>query len=260
MEEKASKVTRALGKLMPNLRGPDENKRQLYANVVQSVILYGAPVRCDALVSSRSCQRAFNRIQRAMATRVVAAYRTVSCEAASLLVRIPPLYLLATCRRRVYEQVDELKWREDWTGANKIKLAKALLLERQWKIHLSNPSLYGRHTLEVINPNFEEWIARGHGRLGYHLTQFLTGHGSFGSFLHKIGKRGDPSCFHCDAEVDTVDHTLRECPAWSEDRVQLKIKFGMADDEPVTLEKVARKILESQDYWSFRPILRCESY
>lgn len=44
VEEKVFKVTRALGRLMPNLRGPDENKRQLYANVVHSVILYGAPV------------------------------------------------------------------------------------------------------------------------------------------------------------------------------------------------------------------------
>ncbi|KMQ91615.1 reverse transcriptase [Lasius niger] len=146
---------------------------------MQSVILYGAPVWCDALVSSKSSQRVFNRIQRTLAIRVMSAYRTVSCEAASLLARIPPFYMLATCRRRVYEQIDAQKWRDDWTtqAAKEIKFAESLILERQWKIHLSNPSLYGKHILEVINPNFEEWIARSHGRLGYYLTQFLTGHG-----------------------------------------------------------------------------------
>lgn len=73
----------------------------------------------------------------------------------------------------------------------------------------------------------------------------------FGSFLHKIGKRVDASCFHCDADSDMVDHTLRECPAWSKDRIQLRCRFKMADGESLTLETVVRKIMESQDYWSF---------
>lgn len=248
VNEKATKVMRALGRLMPNLRGPDKSKRQLYTNVVQSIVLYGVPVWCDALVLSKSKQRVFNRIQRILTIRVSATCRTVSCVAASLLARIPLFFMLAMCRRRVYEQVDARKWR-DWTTqeAKEIKLAETLLLERQWKIYLNNPALYGKHTLEVINPNFEEWIARSHGRLGYHLTQFLTD--SFGSFLHKIKKREDASYFHCDAL--SVDHILRECPAWWVERIQLRIKFKMADGEPLTLEYVVRKILESQDYWSF---------
>lgn len=44
VEEKASKVVRALWKIMPNLRGPGETKRKLYSHVVHSVLLYGAPV------------------------------------------------------------------------------------------------------------------------------------------------------------------------------------------------------------------------
>lgn len=41
---KASKVASALGRLMPNLRGPSEIKRILYANTVMAVIMYGALV------------------------------------------------------------------------------------------------------------------------------------------------------------------------------------------------------------------------
>lgn len=44
VEAKTAKVTRALCRLMPNLRGPCEDKRNLYSKVVQSVLFYGAPV------------------------------------------------------------------------------------------------------------------------------------------------------------------------------------------------------------------------
>lgn len=44
IEEKATRVVRALNRLMPNLKGPDERRRRLFANVVLSVVLYGAPV------------------------------------------------------------------------------------------------------------------------------------------------------------------------------------------------------------------------
>lgn len=49
--DKASKVARAVGRLMPNLRGPQESKRKLYATVVLSVILYGAPPWSEAVTS-----------------------------------------------------------------------------------------------------------------------------------------------------------------------------------------------------------------
>lgn len=44
VEEKIARVTRALSRLMPNLRGPDERKRQLYAKLMSSIVMYGAPL------------------------------------------------------------------------------------------------------------------------------------------------------------------------------------------------------------------------
>jgi len=49
MDNKIGKVTRALGRLMPNLRGPEERKRRLYAGIVHSVVLYAAPIWADSL-------------------------------------------------------------------------------------------------------------------------------------------------------------------------------------------------------------------
>lgn len=57
IEAKTAKVTRALCRLMPNLRGPCEDKRNLYSKVVQSVLFYGAPVWCDAFVASSRAQQ-----------------------------------------------------------------------------------------------------------------------------------------------------------------------------------------------------------
>lgn len=52
LEKKVAGVTRALSRLMPNLRGPGEQKRRLYASVVTSVMMYTAPVWSGALSAS----------------------------------------------------------------------------------------------------------------------------------------------------------------------------------------------------------------
>lgn len=50
-ETKANLMMRALWRIMPNMRGPDEAKRSLYAHAVQSVLLYAAPVWVERLES-----------------------------------------------------------------------------------------------------------------------------------------------------------------------------------------------------------------
>lgn len=103
--EKASRVNRALCRLMPNLRGPGELKRKLYANVLSSVILYGAPIWAESLGSSASERRSVLRVQRSVALRVCASYRTASLDAVTLLARLPPWDLLACERKRVYDRL-----------------------------------------------------------------------------------------------------------------------------------------------------------
>lgn len=143
VEAKVAKVTRAPCKLMPNLRGPGKRKRQLYSKMVQSVILYGAPIWCDALGRSRGAQRSLRRVQRVLAIRVISAYRTTSCDAASLLARIPPLHVIAMCRKRVYEKTTALKASGNWTpeAVVDIKNTELLVLYHQWAEYLRDPSL-----------------------------------------------------------------------------------------------------------------------
>lgn len=64
VQEKAEKVKRALCKLMPNIRGPHESKRRLYAHVVQSVVMYGATIWYEGMVKNISIQRPLQRVQK----------------------------------------------------------------------------------------------------------------------------------------------------------------------------------------------------
>lgn len=107
VEEKMTKITRALCCLMPNLRGRSERKRRLYANVLGSMALYGAPIWSDSLASSPSGKRTFRHFQRVIELRVCSAYRTVSFAAATLMARIPPWDLVAAERKRVFTRLQD---------------------------------------------------------------------------------------------------------------------------------------------------------
>jgi len=66
LDNKIGKITRALGKLMPNLRGPQERKRKLYAGIIESVVVYAAPIWADSLTVD---EKALSSL-RAIAVRV----------------------------------------------------------------------------------------------------------------------------------------------------------------------------------------------
>lgn len=116
-EEKANKVAQSLARLMPNLRGPGEDRRRLYTQVLHSVILYGAPVWANVLMMSPRTQIPLRRAQRLIAQRAIAAYRTVFYAASTLLARTPPVHLLAIKRSKIFLRLKELKEREDFTKA-----------------------------------------------------------------------------------------------------------------------------------------------
>jgi len=72
VEDKASKIVRALSRLMPNLRGPGEKNRKLYANAINSVLMYGAPIWSEAINGSPKLQSQLRRVQRTLAIWVMA--------------------------------------------------------------------------------------------------------------------------------------------------------------------------------------------
>lgn len=172
VENKAAKVSRALFRLMPNLRGPYEEKRRLYASVLTSVVKYAAPVWNDAFSSAASTSlQPIIRLQ-TTAIRVISGYRTVSFDVATLLARKPPWTLEVAMRRRVYDRVTDLKRGNEWTkeAVADIRKQERNTMNRQWTAPLNGPGAPGELTREIIMPHFSKWMGRKFGNMSFRMT------------------------------------------------------------------------------------------
>lgn len=247
IQEKAEKVKRALCKLMPNLRGPHENKRRLYAYVVQSVVMYGSPIWFDGFAKSLSVQRPLQKIQRQLAIRIVAGYRTVSYEVATILARTPPWILVARKYKRTYEKIKRIKESKTWSKdrEDEIKKEEEIDMQKQWKTRIKKEDLPSPKLRAAILKWFEEWMRRNHGGMNYHLTQLVTGHGCFNAYLQRMKKIESPMCTYCRIHIDNAEHTLMGCEEWNVERDTLELAL----DRPINVESMVRAICGSKENW-----------
>ena len=84
--------------------------------------------------------------------------------------------------------------------------------EKEW-----DGSENGRWTHQLI-PEISQWVNRKHGEVNFYLTQFLTGHGCFRKYLHKIGHADSPMCPMCNTTEETPRHVVFECPRFAGER------------------------------------------
>lgn len=108
---RVERMSTALGRLLPNLGGPDGRIRRLYVATVNSVALYRCPVWAADFAAMRRAKDKYRRGQRGMAARVVRAYHTVSHAAATILAGWPPLKFLASAYPEIYRRERELRGR-----------------------------------------------------------------------------------------------------------------------------------------------------
>lgn len=120
-------------------------------------------------------------------------------------------------------------------------------MQNAWIEMYNRRDVAGIRMRDVIIPNIEAWI-RGWRGITFHLTQLLTGHGCFGTYLYRIGKESDPSCKHCSNECDSPGHTLEQCLAWGVLRADLCEVIG--DDLFLSLVSIVRKICEERVAWT----------
>lgn len=78
-------------------------------------------------------------------------------------------------------------------------------------------------------PSIARWLGSGGSRrLTFHLTQALSGHGCFDSYVHKIGKAESPNCWWCPDDVDDPAHTLFACDQFASERREVNRLLGKA--------------------------------
>lgn len=241
---RVERVLGALHRLLPNIGGPDEAVRRLYAGVVRSMALYGSPVWANSLSKDRRSRAQLNALQRRVAIRIVRGYRTISYEAAMLLARCPPLDIQASMSASIYYRLRDAR-----SGVEPMSMGR--LGERlhhqalaEWRIRLENSNAVRQRAPGAILPCFEPWMER-RWAVTFRLTQILTGHGCFGVYLNRIGRETTPRCHHCDCDRDDAQHTLEVCPAWENYRVPLVAKIGT----DLSLPNVVKTMLHDTGAW-----------
>ncbi|XP_020296851.1 uncharacterized protein LOC109861566 [Pseudomyrmex gracilis] len=119
-------------------------------------------------------------------------------------------------------------------------------MRTKWFEQLSADKQTGKITKEVILPLFERWVTRRHGSMSFHLTQIMTRHGCFNSYLYQIGKAASDRCAHCGIARDTLSHTWEECGSWTEERKLLRMKLNVGS---VTIKSAIEEMLAGPEEW-----------
>ncbi|KAJ8917943.1 hypothetical protein NQ315_002638 [Exocentrus adspersus] len=101
-----------------------------------------------------------------------------------------------------------------------------------------------RWTRELIS-QIGAWEDRKHGEIDYYIPQALTGHGSFMSYLKRIGKSAEDKCRYCEG-VDTPRHTLFECERWDGRRIRMNLDVG----EEVTTANMIQVACATKQGWN----------
>ncbi|CAI6354622.1 unnamed protein product [Macrosiphum euphorbiae] len=98
-----------------------------------------------------------------------------------------------------------------------------------------------------------------HGEVSYHLAQVLTGHGCFGTYLHKYCNQATDACAQCGTTPDTPEHAVFQCDAWHKWRTEACVYLEV---DNITPENTTAIMLSSTNSWErvnslFTRIMMC---
>lgn len=215
---------------MPNIGGPQTTVRKIYSFVAHSIILYGAEVWALYMKQKNSI-KILKSVQRRILLRVCCGYRTASHDAVQVITATPPIELLAMERAQVHSRRDDRA---------KVKEETLVKWQELWRNNGGGTSEWTRRLIPEILPwyNFES------RKLDFFMTQFLTGHGSFGTYLLRFHLKQNDSCLYCGSR-DSPEHAIYSCNKWKELKENLERKLG----EKITVENTVRLMLRGREDW-----------
>ena len=228
--DRANEVATKLGRLMPNIGGPRASKRRVLSGAVGSIILYAAPV-WGGVLREEKYRNMVLQVQRRMALRICAAYRTVSSEALQVLAGVIPMDLQVKERMHTHGNPDVKDERRKYTM-------------EEWQSRWDGLRGKAEWTRTLIQ-DIGEWVERKHGEVNFHMCQILTGHGCFRSYLHKIKRAENSTCSYCREEEDTARHTFYDCSRWEGERQRLALEVGVT----ITPNNTIRTMIGSPTSW-----------
>lgn len=173
------------------------------------------------------------RAQRSVLIGVTKAYRSVSTDALPVIAGVLPIKIaikervaLSAVRSGIDIEFGKLKIKagtELHECRNNIKKEALRLWQSQWEI-----APHGRVTFEYfrdVRSRFVSGWAPDH-----YVTQFITGHGKFASWLFLRGIADSEELCDCGSE-ESMQHILVDCPTYQDKRVALwsRIKNGLRE-------------------------------
>lgn len=199
---------------------------------------YGAPIWVSALQTKRN-RTILNRTFRLAAMRVTSAYRTISMEAVCVIAGMVPIEIIlredSECYKKKVAQA---------TSTKEVRMAQRIESMRKWQQEWE-VSLKGRWTYRLI-PNIQMWVDRKIGEVNFHLTQFMSGHGCYRQYLHRIGYAGSPYCPECDEIEETPEHVVFECTRFAEERTEMFTQVGIE----LNAGNVVSEMIKSEMAWN----------
>ncbi|XP_062121921.1 uncharacterized protein LOC133835825 [Drosophila sulfurigaster albostrigata] len=209
---KAAVTNRALSRLMPNTRGPKQSRRALLASVTRFIALYAAPIWADAVFKS-SYIGGLASTFRLSVIRTISGFRAVSDEAAHVIAGIPP----------------SRKW--PGRGGNASTGGRPGGTRRPKDGGLAGLSL----------------SSRSHGQINFYLTQAISGHVCFRSYLFRFGHDTAEECSACfPTAVEDAKHVIFQCGRYATLRQKLADVIG----ERLTVSTLVPLMLVSSTNWT----------
>ncbi|XP_070144162.1 uncharacterized protein [Drosophila kikkawai] len=203
------------------------------SSVARASMLSVAPVWGQALATP-AYTRGLCSAHRLAALRISSAFRAVSDQAALVLAGTPPLDLLAAERASIHGQT---------IGRTLTPRDKQVLRLAAKDATLAASK--GRWTYRMI-PQLDCWLKRKHGQINFHLTQILSGHGCFRSYLRRLGHEEDDSCTHCQEQLEeSAEHTVFNCARFAGERASLEAWLG----NTISAENLVPLMLLSEANW-----------
>ncbi|ERL84664.1 hypothetical protein D910_02091 [Dendroctonus ponderosae] len=185
---KAHGIINAMISLTPKIGGPGAAKKSPLASTVQSVVLYGA----KAWQKTLRYKTLLDRVNRRLAICITAAYRTISTQMAQVLAGLPPLDLMVEERSSIQED-----------GKASRKLHRSTLT-RKWTDRWGDYEGWAKVFITDLNVWLQEERFQD---VNHFVTQAISGHGAFGSYLKTIRKQESDQCWFCE-DSDTPEHTI----------------------------------------------------
>ncbi|XP_076638874.1 uncharacterized protein LOC143350745 [Colletes latitarsis] len=201
----------ALGRIMPNVGGPGHKTSLLFYYVLESILLYAAPIWARWTSVGANLKR-LESAQSLGLIRVTKAYRTVARIVLPVIAGVIPIALKIKERGRIQQAEEEVR---EMLGADHQDLHATILAERK------------RVREETLEEWQDAWDQEGRKR---------------------IGKAQSELCWYGCAVADTAEHTITRCKKWMGQRERLREELQL--EEEISIEDLGTRMIQGHDQWS----------